>query len=353
MKLYFTVFCGNRSFWQQMHKKVHCKHAIFSRCDLFSRKILEVCVLSRLCPGAVQLEPTDTHTKDSKMIRYGLLATGLALSVLPAATAQDGADFLGGSFSANVAVTTDYTFRGITQSSGDAAVQGGFDWASDLFYAGVWGSTVDFNDELVDPFTGVTVSDGASTEIDFYAGFTPSIGDVGLTFGAIYYFYPDAPQGGDDIFVPTGLDPVFRNSIAPAAAPGDLFIDSLEQNYVEVVAGASYAIGPIDAGLTLSWSPDYYFEAGDSLHMNLTAGVPLGSTTVGGRELSFSASGNLAYLEFFDDLDALDSFFEDYAEFGVGITATYWGIDFDARYIDTIGLAGNGNTGVFTVSKSF
>ena len=45
--------------------------------------------------------------------------------------------------SANVGFATDYIWRGMTQTSGDPAMSGGFDYASDGgFYAGIWGSNV-------------------------------------------------------------------------------------------------------------------------------------------------------------------------------------------------------------------
>ena len=48
--------------------------------------------------------------------------------------------------SANVSFTSDYIWRGMTQSDGPA-IQGGFDYANDSgFYAGIWGSNVNFND---------------------------------------------------------------------------------------------------------------------------------------------------------------------------------------------------------------
>ena len=36
-----------------------------------------------------------------------------------------------GSFSANVGIFSEYSFRGIDQSGEEAAIQGGFDWAHD------------------------------------------------------------------------------------------------------------------------------------------------------------------------------------------------------------------------------
>ncbi|MCB1710405.1 MAG: TorF family putative porin, partial [Halioglobus sp.] len=48
--------------------------------------------------------------------------------------------------SGNVALTSDYRFRGISQSDESAAIQGGFDVEfSPGFYVGTWGSSVDFD----------------------------------------------------------------------------------------------------------------------------------------------------------------------------------------------------------------
>jgi len=84
--------------------------------------------------------------------------------------------------SANVALTTNYIWRGTTQNMEDPAIQGGFDYAAESgAYAGVWGSSVDFGGD-------------ESTEIDFYAGYGFSAGSVDLDLGVIAYTY----HGGDD-----------------------------------------------------------------------------------------------------------------------------------------------------------
>ena len=51
------------------------------------------------------------------------------------------------SVSANVSFATDYIWRGMTQTGEEPAISGGFDYASDAgFYAGIWGSNVNFSD---------------------------------------------------------------------------------------------------------------------------------------------------------------------------------------------------------------
>ena len=67
---------------------------------------------------------------------------------------------------ANVGLTTDYVFRGISQTNEEAAVQGGVDFTCGKFYAGVWGSSIDFGER--------------HAEIDIYAGFKTSTGQVNM-----------------------------------------------------------------------------------------------------------------------------------------------------------------------------
>lgn len=291
-----------------------------------------------------------------RQFTFTTLASAALLTAPGFAQEESGPTFLGGEFSANVAITTDYTFRGISQSGSDAAIQGGFDWASDLFYVGTWGSTVDFNDDLTNPITGEEISDGSSLEVDFYAGVTPSFGKFSLDFGVTYYLYPDAPQGEDDIIVPDLLtDDQEDLAEALGVVPGQVLLDFPDQNYLELKAGGTYPVGPAELGFNLTYSPDYYFETGDVLIPSLSLNVPLGGgVPFAGSDISFAVSGQIGYLAFIDnDIPSGGGFGEDYWDFGVGVTASWFGIDFDARYIDTFSLAGNGSTGVFTISKSF
>ncbi|MDF0534731.1 TorF family putative porin [Shewanella yunxiaonensis] len=83
----------------------------------------------------------------------------------------------------NIGATSNYLWRGVTQTANGAAVQGGIDYAHESgFYIGTWGSNVDFGD------------DGDTTyEMDIYGGFSNSINDDwSYDVGYLYYGYPDA-----------------------------------------------------------------------------------------------------------------------------------------------------------------
>jgi len=83
--------------------------------------------------------------------------------------------------SANLGLFSSYRFRGLDQTFGKPAVQGGFDYAhASGFYAGNWNSNVS---------SGAGYPEG-SLEMDFYGGYKTTVGDVGLDVGALYYAYP-------------------------------------------------------------------------------------------------------------------------------------------------------------------
>jgi uncharacterized protein (TIGR02001 family) len=93
-----------------------------------------------------------------------------------------------------IAITSDYDFRGISQTDGDPAFQAGLTWTADNgFYAGVWGSNVDFGD--------------ADIEIDAFLGFAG--GDAAESFGydvgAVLYAYPGSSDAEEVIELYAGI----------------------------------------------------------------------------------------------------------------------------------------------------
>ena len=88
----------------------------------------------------------------------------------------------------NVGVYSQYIFRGLTQTNGDAALQGGFDYShSSGFYAGTWMSNISW---LTDSNAATGYASG-SLEMDFYGGYKGTIsGDLGFDVGLLQYYYP-------------------------------------------------------------------------------------------------------------------------------------------------------------------
>ena len=123
--------------------------------------------------------------------------------------------------SANVSFATDYIWRGMTQSDGPA-ISGGFDYETDDgFYAGIWGSNVNFND-------------GAGSELDYYFGYGFEVGGIGVDLGYVAFDYPKNKTGLDFEEVVIGLsmgDFGFTYALGQDGAP----------DYNEI----SYGIGPV------------------------------------------------------------------------------------------------------------
>jgi uncharacterized protein (TIGR02001 family) len=122
-----------------------------------------------------------------------VIAALLASSFAPvAAFAEAAAPASPHTFTGNVTLASEYLYRGIAQTRGKPALQGGFDYAhASGFYAGVWGSNISW---ISDAVAGAT----ASLELDVYGGFKGAIaGDLGFDVGVLTYNYPGSgkPSG--------------------------------------------------------------------------------------------------------------------------------------------------------------
>jgi uncharacterized protein (TIGR02001 family) len=106
----------------------------------------------------------------------------IALALLPGAIAHAD-EAPAGRVTGNVALTSDYLFRGLTQSWGHPAIQGGADYADvDGFAAGLWASSI----------SGSSYPGGAM-ELDLYASYGRVIdGDWSWRAGFYGYLYPGA-----------------------------------------------------------------------------------------------------------------------------------------------------------------
>ena len=103
------------------------------------------------------------------------------------------------SLSGNIAVTTDYVWRGMSQNAEDPSVSGGFDLEhSSGFYIGLWAANVlasntDLGADNAEGGAGANadVTSTGSMELDGYLGFAGSFNDdAGYDIGYIAYTYP-------------------------------------------------------------------------------------------------------------------------------------------------------------------
>ena len=116
----------------------------------------------------------------SKLV-LALLATSSAAfaQTAPAAAAPE--------VTYNVGVVSQYRYRGLAQTKGDAALQGGVDYANASgFYAGAWGSTIKW---IKDAGTVGETQVKGPVELDIYGGYKFEAAGVAYDVGFLRYEY--------------------------------------------------------------------------------------------------------------------------------------------------------------------
>jgi uncharacterized protein (TIGR02001 family) len=131
------------------------------------------------------------------------LLAGTALASAPA-FADETAPPSDITITGNVALTSDYRFRGVSLSGGDAAIQGGITAThSSGFYVGTWSSSISGG-----PVYG-------NQELDVFGGWTGELtSGLSLDAGLLYYVYPGGHTGKANYFEPYAS---LITSIGPAA----------------------------------------------------------------------------------------------------------------------------------------
>ena len=220
------------------------------------------------------------------MAAFKVMAAG-ALSLLATFAALAAEEEEAPAWSANVTLTSDYRFRGQSQADRGAAVQGGIDYThpSGLF-AGLWASSIDFNDAQKSP-----------AEVDFTGGYSFSLADeTSLTGTLAYYWYPNS---------------------SPA-----------HYDYFEVLGNVSHDFGGFSLTGDATWSPDYSGRTGSEI--GLSAGVQVPLTFAGLDWLSASAQFGHQWIEDNAVYGTPDWYFYD-----VGATATWEIFALEVRYTAT------------------
>ncbi len=177
-----------------------------------------------------------------------------------------------GEVSGSITLTSDYLFRGITQTNEEPALQGGIEYAADSgFYAGAWGSSISW---LSDSDPDIS----SQVELDGYLGYRGDFGDsgVGYDVGAIYYWYPgDYPSGfnsADTTEVYFGVGWSFLSAKYSYAVP-DLFGIPDSDGSSAFDLGASWEVAPgwsLDAAVGKQWVENV--DGGDYAYWKVGAG---------------------------------------------------------------------------------
>jgi len=200
-------------------------------------------------------------------------------------------------------VVSDYRFRGISQTDGNFAVQGGITVSHKSgFYVSVWGSSID---------DYVTVHGTSNQEIDLIGGFKKTFGGATFDIGALYYVYP-------------GTRPGFTG-------------DKSASDFIEPYASISYAIGPVTAKATVNYAPK---QKALALDQGLTGLLPKQDNVYLAGDLSASIPntplGLTAHLGHTFGPSWL-SIGNEYTDWGVGATATWKNLTVGIQYVDTDG----------------
>lgn len=191
--------------------------------------------------------------------------------------------------SGNVAIVSDYRFRGVSFSNGEVAIQGGVDVAhSSGFYVGTWASSIEDT-----PTFG-------EVELDLYAGWSGDVGEgVSIDVGLLYYAYPAKDE-------------------PPLAGKSD---------YFEPYASISGDLGPVTAtaGIAYAWDQGALGNQ-DNLYLytDLEAGIP---------DTPISVSAHLGYTD-----GVLSPNFD---QFGNQSSGFDWGLGASWAVTDSLSLGVN------------
>jgi uncharacterized protein (TIGR02001 family) len=200
-----------------------------------------------------------------------LLSSALIFMASAQAMASDG------SVSGNIAFTTDYVFRGFSQTDENPALQGGFDYedASGL-HAGVWASNIDFNN----------TADG-SLELDIYGGYQGEFEGVSYDVGGIYYAYPGSEN-------------------------------NLNYDFWEAYVSGSYDFDGFSVNAGVNYSPEFFGDAGDAFYY------------YGGIDVALPYEVTLSAHYGHQDIDES----ADYNDWSVGVSRNWLEFDWSATYTE-------------------
>lgn len=195
-------------------------------------------------------------------------------------------------FSGTFLGTTDYVFRGFSQSSERPAVQAGIEGTYKWLYFGVYASSLDFGGSAV-------------AEVDYYAGIKPVVGPVTFDIGVIYYTYPNAKDAGAEL------------------------------DFVELKLGASGEIWKNGTlGVTAFYTPEYTGKTGEVFTVEgafaQSFAAIRGVTPTWSSTLGYSTGDDAAFIAAFGNGD------DNYFYWNTGLTLGFGDrFSLDFRYWDT------------------
>lgn len=173
-----------------------------------------------------------------KPVKLFTAVAAALLAALPVvAFAQEAEEEASSPFSVSLAATTDYVFRGVSQTDNGPAFQAGLTYSAPFgLYVGAWGSNVDFGEG------------GPDFEFDYFVGWNKDLSDAwNLDLGVTRYTYEGSSDGYGDI------------------------------DYNEYIAKLTWS-GPVTVGGTLAYADDYSNSGAEEIYAGLAASYDLGDS---------------------------------------------------------------------------
>ena len=223
----------------------------------------------------------------SKLLLALLAVSGVAFADEPAAPED--------SLSYNVGAVTQYRYRGISQTKGKPALQGGADFAAASgWYVGTWASTISWiADSGLQPSVSPKVSINGPVELDLYGGYKFDLNGIGMDVGYLKYQYLGnqlAQLGQDNGFVNANTDEVYAAAtfgmftLKDSYSLGNLFgvYNSKGSQYLDLSAtvdlGEGYSLVPhvgrqVVANNSMNSYTDYSLTVNKDLGKGLSASL--------------------------------------------------------------------------------
>jgi uncharacterized protein (TIGR02001 family) len=213
----------------------------------------------------------------SKLL-LALLATSSAAFAQTAPAAPESA------IAYNVGVVTEYRYRGLAQTKGDPALQGGVDYTdASGFYLGAWGSTIKWiKDSAASGHAGQTKG---PIELDLYGGYKFEAAGLGFDVGYLRYQYQGNTLKNNTAYTNANTDEIYGaatygvTTLKYSYAMSDLFgnIDSKGSVYWDLSAtldlGDGYSLVPHAGHQSVKNNPNGYTEIALTLNKDFGDGL--------------------------------------------------------------------------------
>ena len=194
--------------------------------------------------------------------------------------------------SGSAAFTSDYLFRGVSQTSNNAAVQGAMTFTHESgAYFSMWGSSI--------------ASGAGGLELDTLFGYSGKAGEVAYDVGVMRYNYP-------------GLNDKTSGQVDPMG-------NAVDADYNEVYA----SISTMGAKVGFNYSPDYFLESDKFLYLYASYGTEVGGVglfgSVGMNKFDSAAMMNQALFTTGTD--------DSYMDYKLAASKAIGGVSIEGAYI--------------------